>query len=39
VAWRNGFISSEQLAVLAKPLEKSGYGKYLNHLLTDGVRS
>lgn len=39
VAWRNGFINSAQLEELAKPLEKSGYGKYLNHLLTDGVRS
>ncbi|MDM0081993.1 glucose-1-phosphate thymidylyltransferase RfbA [Variovorax sp. J31P179] len=39
IAWRNGFITSEQLAVLAKPLEKSGYGQYLNHLLTDEVRS
>ena len=39
VAWRNGFISTEQLAKLAAPLEKSGYGKYLNHLLNDEVRS
>ncbi|CAN7647930.1 glucose-1-phosphate thymidylyltransferase RfbA [Variovorax sp. LjRoot290] len=39
VAWRHGFISTEQLAALAKPLEKSGYGKYLNRLLTDEVRS
>ncbi|VTU15136.1 glucose-1-phosphate thymidylyltransferase RfbA [Variovorax sp. RA8] len=39
VAWRNGFISTEQLAKLAGPLEKSGYGKYLNHLLGEGVRS
>ena len=39
VAWRNGFISSEQLEKLAVPLEKSGYGKYLNHLLAEGVRS
>ena len=39
VAWRRGFITTEQLAVLAKPLEKSGYGKYLNHLLNEEVRS
>lgn len=39
VAWRNGFISREQLAKLAAPLEKSGYGKYLNHLLNEEVRS
>jgi glucose-1-phosphate thymidylyltransferase len=39
IAWRNGFITTEQLAMLAKPLEKSGYGKYLNHLMKDEVRS
>jgi glucose-1-phosphate thymidylyltransferase len=33
IAWRNGFISSEQLQTLAKPLAKSGYGKYLETLL------
>src|SRR4029434_2836946 len=35
LAWRNGFITTEQLAKLAAPLEKSGYGKYLKHLLND----
>jgi glucose-1-phosphate thymidylyltransferase len=39
VAWRHGFITTEQLAKLAAPLEKSGYGKYLNHLLAEEVRS
>ncbi|MBK8668362.1 MAG: glucose-1-phosphate thymidylyltransferase RfbA [Saprospiraceae bacterium] len=29
VAWRMGFISSEQLSKLAAPLIKSGYGEYL----------
>lgn len=29
VAYEQGFISSEHLKELAKPLEKSGYGKYL----------
>jgi glucose-1-phosphate thymidylyltransferase len=33
IAWRNGFISSEQLIKLAEPLEKSGYGIYLKKLL------
>jgi glucose-1-phosphate thymidylyltransferase len=33
VAWREGFISSEQLATLAEPLKKSGYGNYLLRLL------
>ncbi len=39
IAWRNGFIDKEQLAKLAKPLEKSGYGKYLNQLLSENIRS
>ena len=39
IAWRNGFIDREQLARLAAPLEKSGYGKYLNHLLAEDIRS
>ncbi len=38
IAWRNGFIDREQLARLAAPLAKSGYGKYLQHLLNEGVR-
>ncbi len=29
VAWRMGFISKEQLAEIAEPLKKSGYGNYL----------
>ena len=33
IAWHNGFINSKQLAVLAQPLEKSGYGIYLNNLI------
>ena len=33
IAWRNGFISDEQLAKLALPLAKSGYGKYMQSLL------
>lgn len=32
VAWRMGFIDDQQLTHLAKPLEKSGYGKYLKRL-------
>ena len=39
IAWRHGFIDREQLARLAAPLEKSGYGKYLNHLLAEEIRS
>jgi len=33
IAYRQGFISAEQLAELAEPLKKSGYGKYLIALL------
>jgi glucose-1-phosphate thymidylyltransferase len=29
IAWRQGFISTEQLKALAEPLRKSGYGDYL----------
>ena len=33
VAWRHGWIDDEQLARLAHPLKKSGYGDYLLQLL------
>ncbi len=33
VAYRMGLISAEQLGEIAAPLVKSGYGKYLQHLL------
>ncbi len=33
VAYRMGFIDAEQLSVVAKPLVKSGYGKYLLDML------
>ncbi|KAF1067119.1 glucose-1-phosphate thymidylyltransferase [Variovorax paradoxus] len=39
IAWRNGFIDAAQLEKLAAPLAKSGYGKYLQRLLKDEVRS
>ncbi len=29
IAWRNGWIDDSQLAALAEPLLKSGYGQYL----------
>jgi glucose-1-phosphate thymidylyltransferase len=32
VAFRQGFITKDQLLTLAKPLEKSGYGVYLKNL-------
>ncbi|WP_353081833.1 glucose-1-phosphate thymidylyltransferase RfbA [Tessaracoccus lapidicaptus] len=33
VAWRQGFLSDDELAERAKPLMKSGYGAYLLRLL------
>ena len=33
IAWRQGFIDDEQLARIAEPLRKSGYGDYLAALL------
>jgi glucose-1-phosphate thymidylyltransferase len=36
VAWRQGFIDDGQLARLAEPLAKSGYGQYLKRLLLEG---
>ncbi|MBA4317980.1 MAG: glucose-1-phosphate thymidylyltransferase [Flavobacterium sp.] len=33
IAWRQGFISSEELKAIAEPLVKSGYGNYLLQLL------
>ena len=35
IAWRNGWISDEQLIVLSQSLKKSGYGKYLINLLEE----
>ena len=33
IAWRQGFITEQQLKELAEPLKKSGYGEYLLSLL------
>ncbi|WP_394680538.1 glucose-1-phosphate thymidylyltransferase RfbA [uncultured Comamonas sp.] len=35
IAWRSGYIGDEQLAALAKPLAKNGYGQYLQRLLLE----
>ena len=36
IAWRQGFIDDAQLAALAEPLVKSGYGEYLLQCLRQG---
>ena len=33
IAWRQGWISNEQLEKLAQPLAKNGYGQYLSRIL------
>ncbi len=38
IAWRKGYISTEQLQSLAEPLKKSGYGQYLLALPNRGFR-
>ena len=35
IAWRNGWISDEQLIALSQALKKSGYGRYLINLLEE----
>ena len=37
VAWRQGWITPEQLERLAQPLKKSGYGTYLLKLLEESI--
>jgi glucose-1-phosphate thymidylyltransferase len=34
IAWRNGWLSSEQLAELAKPMIKNEYGQYLSQIVS-----
>jgi glucose-1-phosphate thymidylyltransferase len=35
IAYRSGWITADQLAALAKPLAKNGYGQYLQRLLAE----
>lgn len=37
VAWRQGWITGEQLERLAQPFKKSGYGTYLLQLLEESI--
>lgn len=38
IAWRQGWIDTEQLGRLAEPLAKNGYGRYLLELLRRGAQ-
>ncbi|MDD2547788.1 MAG: glucose-1-phosphate thymidylyltransferase RfbA [Burkholderiaceae bacterium] len=38
IAWRSRFITTEQLARLAQPLSKNGYGQYLQRLVQEEVQ-
>jgi glucose-1-phosphate thymidylyltransferase len=38
IAWRAGWISTDDLLSLAEPLGKSGYGAYLKRLIAEGLR-
>ncbi|WP_315913022.1 glucose-1-phosphate thymidylyltransferase RfbA [Arthrobacter sp. lap29] len=38
VAWRQGFLSDDELRQRAEPLVKSGYGSYLLGLLDSGIK-
>ncbi|HDY8145966.1 TPA: glucose-1-phosphate thymidylyltransferase RfbA [Vibrio vulnificus] len=33
IAWRNGWLSNEELDLIAKPMLKNGYGQYLQSLI------
>ena len=37
IAYRKGFITAEQVAKLAQPLAKNGYGQYLLQLIKEGL--
>ncbi len=37
IAWRNGYISSDDVRALARPMGKTGYGQYLLDLVDTGI--
>lgn len=39
IAWRNGYITADDVRRLAKPLSKTGYGQYLLELVDTGIGS
>ena len=38
IAWRGGFIDTEQFEKLAQPLSKNGYGQYMLRLLKEEIK-
>jgi glucose-1-phosphate thymidylyltransferase len=38
IAWRNGWLSNEQVLSLAKPMMKNEYGQYLNRLVNESQK-
>ncbi|WP_102298251.1 glucose-1-phosphate thymidylyltransferase RfbA [Vibrio cyclitrophicus] len=38
IAWRNGWLSDEQVLALANPMMKNEYGQYLTRLVTDAQK-
>ncbi|MDO9405035.1 MAG: glucose-1-phosphate thymidylyltransferase RfbA [Polaromonas sp.] len=39
IAWRNGFITAEQVEKMAQPMLKNGYGQYLMQIIREGNRA
>ncbi|HHX8282859.1 glucose-1-phosphate thymidylyltransferase RfbA [Vibrio diabolicus] len=35
IAWRNGWLTRDQLLSIAKPMQKNDYGRYLSELITE----
>ncbi|MFH4490962.1 glucose-1-phosphate thymidylyltransferase RfbA [Vibrio diabolicus] len=35
IAWRNGWLTKDQLLAIAKPMQKNDYGRYLSELITE----
>ncbi|MGX9460159.1 glucose-1-phosphate thymidylyltransferase RfbA [Shewanella sp. A14] len=38
ISWRNGWLTNEQVLMLAKPMMKNEYGQYLTRLVTDSQK-
>ena len=36
IAWRNGWLSNQELLAIAKPMLKNEYGKYLTRIIDEG---